>query len=150
MQEFLLRAFSWLIPPHDADMKRVYRWRVSMALCTMANSIGLAALTVLSFGIFPVVFQGFAHTRDVSDMGGQITEVRRYQIDGKIMDARSKQCALMNGPLPRNPLDESLNRDALLFAAGRLQGELEAFTRLVGHPYRLPGCAELLGANSRG
>lgn len=149
MREFLIWAFAWLIPPHGSDEKRVYRWRVAVAVMTMANSSGLLVAGVLAFGAFPVVFQGFAHSKDVTDMGGVLSEVRRYQIDGKIMDARMRQCALMNAPVVDDPQRAALNQYALLFATTRLQGELEAFTRLMQRQYRLPGCDELLGASAK-
>ena len=135
MGDFLFWVLRGLVPPHDAEGNAVYRWRVMLVVIVMSNSLGIVVGTILSLGIVPAVFQGFAHTRDVVEMGQQFSDVQRNQLDSKILDTRTRQCASI----------ATKNQGALLFATARLQGELEAWSRLTQgrDPYRLPPCEEL-------
>lgn len=134
MKEFFTAIFLGLLPPRGGDGSLVYRWRVTVAVMTMANAFGLAGFCAFSLGLAPMLFHGFAKADDVKIVKQQFAVIQTNQLDAKILDTRTRQCRAI----------VSKNESALQFATERLQAELNDYLTLTGgRAYRLPGCDEL-------
>lgn len=122
-----------LIPPEDPHDPAIYRWRATVAI-TIVLLAGVMLMNILlTWGMLPVLFSGFALASDVTELKTQQVEIRAAQIEGQILDARERQChAIKEG-----------NQEAQRFALVRVQEKLALYRQVTKAEYRLPGCDEL-------
>lgn len=122
-----------LIPPEDPHDPAIYRWRATVAIAIVILAGVMLMNILLTWGMLPVLFSGFALASDVAELKTQQVEIRASQIETQILDARERQChAIKEG-----------NEEAQRFALVRLQEKLALYRQVTRADYRLPGCDEL-------
>lgn len=124
-----------LIPPDDDDPKarKVWDWTVVGVLVGAVLSGGFhiawACGWLAIFGL-----PGFARANEVATIQQQLTIIEKGQTKTEILTTRTAQCRV---------LKKGDNVDYLQSLTGQLNDALDNYYRLVGKPYRLPGCDEL-------
>lgn len=125
MMGFVFDVLDWFMrrsPPEPespaAHKREKYRQRVGVDLAVA----GVVSLFVLSFGLFPNVFPGFARASDMVKF--QVT-----QIDKDILDYDRENCLAGAG--------------TKLVYMDRVQRLMEEYQRLTGTIYPLPACDRL-------
>lgn len=155
MGKELWEVFCWIVrfltpPPVNASPERLWRWRVKVAVITMSNSAVTAVFIALALGAAPALFAGFTTQDKVKAVRDefaavqgsqqlQLLQVQKNQLDTKILETRTRQCAAIKQRDKGVPGAEP----ALEFATERIQEELDDFYRLVHQRYRLPDCSEV-------
>lgn len=157
--KLLVLLFGWLVPPEDADGNRLARWRVTVAVFVMANTLGIFGVAALALGVFPLVFPGFVRADNIDQINGkisavqvqqqqqiaaaqsQIAQVQVNQLDSKIIETRSRLCGAVKARAAGKP---NPDLDSVIrFATERQQEELDQYWNLTRRVYRLPRCEEL-------
>jgi hypothetical protein len=155
MEKFLL-LFGWLIPPLNPTGNELLKWRVTVGVVAMANSVAIGCTVALALGAVPLLFPGFVKNTELTELKTQISSKAQQQdgklqllqvnqMDSKILDIRSRQCgaekarekAIAAGQ------DTSFNQGVLSFTTERLYELLRDYYSLTGAQYRLPKCEEL-------
>lgn len=129
LPEFLLSIMDALVPPYDSDPKRVelHRWRVTVVACTAF--CGLILTTVISYGVLPGVFPGFATARDVNDLRQVLLDERSSILDQQIFQLRELNCA------SKSDSEKEMVR-------GRIQDLMQRYYNVTGRAYVLPSCQD--------
>lgn len=81
-----------LIPPHDGDPEKIYRWRVILAGTVIAMTAGLSAHIALACGFLPVLFPGFASASDMQTMAVQQRVMRAEILGDMLYNMQKDQC----------------------------------------------------------
>jgi hypothetical protein len=119
-----------IAPPDDAHPEAQYAWRVRVALVA-CSGLGLALIQgVLSLGVLPAVYPGFAKATDLASMVNEIRQNRLANVDGQLLDLRIKHC-------------EAKSPEAKQLYWTKISQGMEEYQRLTGHPYNLPACSDL-------
>ena len=140
MGQFFWNLAGWLAPPPvDADAQQLRRWRVTVAVVTMTNTVGTIGAVVLALGLVPFITSGFAPAAKLEGTQLQLAQLQVNQLDTKILDTRTRQCDAGRKRANGDPEAEN----AVRFATGRLQEQLNEFFKLTGRTYRLPDCSEV-------
>jgi hypothetical protein len=145
-----------LIPPRDGDAERSYKWRVTVATLIFALGGVTLANTVLTWGMVPWIFLGFARvdtvvgierdqvefarkadvakiTAQIDRIGEALTMAQIATLDQQIYNLRVMQCnAIKNG-----------NREASLSHGDQLRSLQAQFRVLAQYDYPLRPCSEL-------
>jgi len=122
-----------LIPPHDAEGDKVWRWRVVIAatlgVSVMANVLHIAWACgfLASFGL-----SGFAKAADVASINVQLSQIQIGQLKQEILATREIQCKAMKA---QDPTLGVITRD--------LQNSLDQFYQIAHYNYQLPDCSML-------
>lgn len=131
MLKDLAEVATKLIPPHDADPEKIYRWRVYAAGAIILMATGLTTHIALACGFIPTLFSGFASAADMQTMTLQ-QQVLRAEILGDTLYNMQK--------------DQCLARSTGNLAAAQTQDqrirEKRAAYRVItqGRDYELPPC----------
>lgn len=130
MLDWLLGIGESLVPSPDAHPRIQYRWRLRVGLVLCGTFAGLCVTTVLAFGLFPLVFTGFAHAGDIQQLNSRMDKSDARYIDQQLFELRKGHC--------RAPTEESRQ----LYWA-RMSPLLSEYQQLTGRTYILPACADL-------
>lgn len=131
------RALESITPPSGGKSRQRY----NVGFIAVAALTGVVLLFVLSFGLVPWLFPGFAHADQLAagvaqahqELSDSVTEEHRhwsYEIEDALLTLRVQQCKASD------PLKE--------FYARSIQQRLDEYRHLTGHDYMgLPACADL-------
>lgn len=132
------RAFESITPPSGNKSRRQ---RFNVGLVAFAALMGVVILFVLSFGLLPWLFPGFAHADQVvtglaqehQEVAASVAEEHRhwtYEIEDALLSLRIQQC---KAPATVKEL-----------YARSIQQRLDEYRRLTGQDYSsLPACSDL-------
>lgn len=81
-----------LIPPHDADPDKIYRWRVYAAGTVILMALSLGTHIALACGFIPVLFPGFASAADMQTMAMQQRVMRAEILGDTLYNMQKDQC----------------------------------------------------------
>lgn len=81
-----------LIPPHDADPEKIYRWRVITAGVVIIMAAGTSFHIALACGFLPALFPGFASASDVQNITHQQIVMRVESLGDALYNLRKDQC----------------------------------------------------------
>ena len=117
-----------LVPPPDADPKRValHRWRITVVACVAF--CGLAFFVPFAMGWFPI-FPGFASREELQKLLTTINEERQSTLDQQIFALRVLHC-------------QTHDDAAKQLYLGRLRDLTTRYLRITGQVYVLPACAD--------
>jgi hypothetical protein len=85
-----------LIPPHDGDPEKIYRWRVFLAGTVIAMAAGLGTHIALACGFIPSLFSGFASASDVASLASQQQQMRVESVGDTLYNLKKDQCIAQN------------------------------------------------------
>lgn len=120
-----------LIPPHDADPEKLYRYRVIISGTVIAMAAGLTTHIALACGFIPSLFSGFASANDVANLASQQQEMRLESLGDAIYNIRKDQCAAQSA----GNLQAAQGQDQ------RIREKREMYRKLAkGQDYDLPSC----------
>jgi hypothetical protein len=128
--ELISAMLEGLIPPHTADIKVQYRYRVRLTLVACGGFLGVIFLWIASFGFAPSVFPGFARSDRLEE---SIKESRRHWVfdaETALLELREKQCKASGSDLRQLLQDTILRRQREYFD-------------LTGVPFSMPSCSDL-------
>jgi hypothetical protein len=128
--EILLAAVKAFIPPYTNDLDIQQRWRWVVFGTTLALTVALAAHIAASYGLIPVVTNGFAMKDDVARIQRRVDVIVTINLEHEL---RWKTLELCREKDP-NKRDE-LNTDI-----GRLQWDYREVTK---EWYLVPSCDKL-------
>jgi hypothetical protein len=120
-----------LIPPHDGDPEKIYRWRVFLAgtVITVAAAVGVHI--ALACGFLPVLFSGFASASDVASLSRQQEDMRVEIVGDSIYNMRKDQCVSQSA----GNLQAAQSQDQ------RIREKRDLYRQLTrGREYDLPPC----------
>ena len=83
--ELLNYILESIIPPPDADTRAQYLYRIRVTLVACSAFLGLGVWILLSTGLLPSVFGGFARADDFHTFWAE-------QLNVNILDLRERQC----------------------------------------------------------
>lgn len=120
-----------LIPPHDADPEKIYRWRVYAAGTVIAMAAGITAHIALACGFVPVLFSGFANAADMQIMTMQQNVMRAEILGDTLYNMQKDQCiARASGNLAAAQTQDQ-----------RIREKRAAYREIMkGHDYEMPSC----------
>lgn len=131
MLKELAEVATNLIPPHDADPEKIYRWRVYAAGAVILMATGLATHIALACGFIPALFPGFASAADMQTMASQQRVMRAEILDDTLYTMQRDQC------LAR----ASGNYQAAQAQDQRIREKRAAYRDIMdGRDYELPPC----------
>src|SRR4051812_30008198 len=81
-----------LIPPHDADPDKIYRWRVYTAGTVILMAAAIGTHIALACGFLPAFFPGFASAADMQTMAVQQRVMRAEILGDAIYTMQKDQC----------------------------------------------------------
>lgn len=92
MLNYIGELFLSLIPPHDGDPEKIYRWRVLLAgtVIVMAGTFGTHI--ALAWGFMPAFFPGFASASEVRDVVKQQSAMRVESLGDALYNMQKDQC----------------------------------------------------------
>lgn len=131
--KFILGLLTNLIPPGDATNGKVYAWRMQVALHIAGCSMAIMVLYVLSFGMIPMIYPGFASASEVAQQQAQLTRIEVGQLETQILDTLLRRCKAQM----------SSHQDAVQFASEKLQVQLRRYQDLTKSQFQLPRCDDL-------
>lgn len=156
MVKVILLLFGWLIPPLNPNGNELLKWRVTVGVVAMANSVAIGGAVALALGAVPILFPGFVKNTELMELKSTVTakaqtqdntlrSLQTNQLDSKILDTRSRQCGAEKAKEKAQAagLDDSFNAGVLSFTTQRLYEELRDYYALTQQEYRLPRCNEL-------
>lgn len=121
-----------LIPPHDGDPEKIYRWRVILAgmVILMAGSIG--SHIALACGFLPALFPGFASAEEVNNLAQQQIAMRVESLEDTLYNMRKDQCVAQS----------TGNLQAAQTQDQRIRDKLASYWKVTGgQRYELPPCS---------
>lgn len=92
MLKDLAEVATNLIPPHDADPEKIYRWRVYAAGTVILMAASLSVHIALACGFIPVLFSGFANAADMQTMAQQQSVLRAEILGDTLYNMQRDQC----------------------------------------------------------
>lgn len=128
--ELISAMLEGLVPPHTADIKTQYRYRVRLTLVSCGAFVGLICLWVASFGLAPAVFPGFARS---DELHASVIESRKHWVfdaESALLELREKQC-------------RTTSSDLRQLLADTIQRRQREYFDLTGVPYSMPACSDL-------
>lgn len=134
MWDFFKGVAMALVPPHDAEGEKIFRWRLVVAglLLGVIMATGLhiiwACGYLASFGL-----NGFARADDMIAVRDKLDAIQIGQIRTEILTTRTTQCQAI----------KSQNQQALTIITRDLQDALDRYQTLTRRRYDLPDCAAL-------
>jgi hypothetical protein len=122
-------ALESLVPPHDADPKKIrgWRWRVALVSCTAF--VGLILTDAADRGFMPLI-PAFATAQQVQDLAKQQHDFILQLVNDDILGTREKQC-------------HETNDDAKQLYTRELAWLNNEYRHLTGAYYQIPDCADL-------
>lgn len=129
LPEFLLSIMDALVPPADSDPRavEVHRWRVTVVACSAF--CGLIVSIIISYGLVPGIFPGFATARDVNDLRQVLLDERSSILDQQIFQLRQLNCT------SKSDSEREMVR-------GRIQDLMQRYYNVTGRSYDLPACGD--------
>lgn len=126
-----------LIPePSDGESKDVFKWRQFVAISIVCMGTAIVVSNALAWGFVGFLYSGFASAASVGALQAQQTEIRASQIEGRILEARERQCVA----------SQEGNAPVMQFMTQQLNNLLWTYHGTTGRTYRLPECGELVVA----
>lgn len=120
-----------LIPPHDGDPEKIYRWRVFLAGTVIAMAVGISVHIALACGFIPVLFSGFASASDLASLTQQQQTMRAEIVGDALYNLKKDQCMAQNA----GNLQAAQSQDQ------RIREKRDIYRRITnGHDYDLPPC----------
>ncbi|HEY4355967.1 MAG TPA: hypothetical protein VGN16_09485 [Acidobacteriaceae bacterium] len=120
-----------LIPPHDADAEKIWRWRVYLIGVVFAMAATIGTHIALACGFLPAIFPGFASAAEVTNISQQQQVMRVESLEDTLYTMKKDQCiAQSTGNLQAAQTQDQRIRDKLV-AYKQVSG---------GQRYELPPC----------
>lgn len=120
-----------LIPPHDADPEKIYRWRVFTAGTVIVMAAGIVTHIALACGFIPALFPGFASAADLKTLAQQQQAMRVESLGDSLYDMKKDQCIAENAG----------NLQAAETQDQRIREKRDAYRDISGgREYDLPPC----------
>jgi hypothetical protein len=120
-----------LIPPHDSDPERIYRWRLTLAGVVVLMAGTISAHIALACGFLPVFFPGFANASDVQALNVQQTAMRQESLESALYNMQRDKCLALSGG----------NMQAALVQDQRIREKMAVYRQIShGQNYDLPPC----------
>lgn len=119
-----------LIPPHDVEPEKIYRWRVLLAGTVILMACSLGTHIALACGFIPVLFPGFADATEVRDLASQQLAMRIESIGDAIYNMKKDQCIAQS----------TGNLQAAQTQDQRIRDKMAAYRQMIGRDYFPPPC----------
>lgn len=123
-----------LVPPHDAEGEKIFRWRLAVAMILGGSIVTTGIHIAWACGLLAGIgLNGFALADDVLAMREDVKAIQIGQARTEILQTRTYQCQAI----------KSQNQQALTIITRVLQDALERYQGLTKGRYELPDCNTL-------